>query len=38
MESTFYFYYGMVEQWLIANGAKKKTETIAFEELPDGYW
>jgi len=24
MDSTFYFYYGITQQWLLANGQKKK--------------
>ncbi|MCL2248677.1 MAG: hypothetical protein FWC13_05360 [Oscillospiraceae bacterium] len=24
MNSNLYFYYGMVQQWLLANGAKRK--------------
>jgi hypothetical protein len=42
MDSTFYFYYGVVEQWLLANGAKKKQDTpikkLTFDQLPDGFW
>jgi len=49
MESTFYFYYGNVQQWLIVNGAKRKGKPAAaevveerkiltFDQLPDGYW
>lgn len=44
MDSTFYFYYGVVEQWLLANGAEKKPEykperkVVTFDQLPDGFW
>jgi len=40
MESTFYFYYGVVEQWLLAHGAKKKKEieAVTFDQLPEGFW
>jgi len=48
MESTFYFYYGNVQQWLIANGAKRKSKPttqkkeerkmLTLDQLPDGYW
>ena len=27
MDSTFYYYYGLMEQHLLANGAKRKTRT-----------
>ena len=46
MDSTFYFYFGIAQQWLIANGAKRKTvkpdagerKLFTFDQLPDGYW
>jgi len=46
MDSNFYFYYGMAQQWLLANGAKRKEEKDKkepikvkyFDELPPGYW
>ena len=45
MDSTFYFYYGVVEQWLLANGAEKKetevrqkSKKVYFDELPNGFW
>jgi len=49
MNTTFYFYFGLMQQWLIANGAKRReieTETqekqerklLTFDQLPDGYW
>jgi len=46
MDSTFYFYFGVAQQWAINNGAKRKdvpVETTAkkvmtFDQLPDGYW
>ena len=47
MDSNFYFYYGIAQQWLIANGAKRKegdageNEPIKikyFDDLPDGIW
>ena len=46
MDSTFYFYFGIAQQWLIANGAKRKTvkaetgerKLLTFDQLPDGYW
>jgi len=44
MDSTFYFYYGVVEQWLITHGAKEKKyerktpKKVTFDQLPIGYW
>ena len=49
MDSTFYFYYGNVQQWLIASGSKRKSKPAAeakkeerkiltFDQLPEGYW
>jgi len=47
MDSTFNFYFGIYQQWLISNGAKRKTvsvtkpeerEILTFDQLPDGYW
>jgi len=47
MDSTFYFYFGISQQWLIANGAKRKAtkhaeagelKLLTFDQLPDGYW
>jgi len=46
MDSTFYFYYGNAEQWLLANGAKqqhaeRENEPIKvkyFDDLPKGFW
>ena len=46
MNSNLYFYYGIAQQWLLANGAKKKDsdsekEPIKvkyFDDLPDGAW
>lgn len=50
MDSNFYFYYGMAQQWLIANGAKKKHDKDTdvdkkepikiryFDDLPKGVW
>jgi len=42
MDATFYFYYGVVEQWLLANGAEKKItrepKKVTFDQLPNGYW
>ena len=46
MDSNFYFYYGMAQQWLIANGAKRKEEKAEdapikvkyFDDLPRGLW
>ena len=50
MDSNLYFYYGIAQQWLLANGAKskatdnkseKKQEPVKvkyFDELPKGYW
>ena len=47
MDSNLYFYYGMVQQWLLANGAKKKESDEShkepikiryFDDLPAGAW
>ena len=48
MDSNFYYYFGLAEQWLISNGAKKEnaaekgenepTKVRYFDELPKGYW
>jgi hypothetical protein len=49
MDTTFYFYFGLVQQWLIANGVKQRETVIVqeekqerklltFDQLPDGYW
>ena len=46
MDSTFYFYFGVAQQWSIANGAKRKIRLVQagerkllkFDQLPDGYW
>jgi len=46
MDSTFYFYIGVVQQWLLANGAKRREapadnterKLLTFDQLPDGYW
>jgi len=50
MNSNFYFYYGVAQQWLLANGAKKKSATENdkdenkpikvryFDDLPKGVW
>ena len=48
MDSNFYFYYGVAQQWLLANGAKKKGDTNNsenepvkvkyFDDIPDGIW
>jgi len=48
MDSNFYFYYGVAQQWLLANGAKRKDsmedtdkEPIKiryFDDLPAGAW
>jgi len=48
MDSNFYFYYGVAQQWLLANGAKRKESTAEkekepikiryFDDLPKGVW
>jgi hypothetical protein len=46
MDSNFYFYYGVAQQWLLANGAKKKEsekenkpiKVKYFDDLPSGVW
>lgn len=48
MDSTMYFYYGVAQQWLLANGAtKKEAENVSenkpvkikyFDDLPAGAW
>jgi len=50
MESNFYFYYGVAQEWLIANGAKRKKDSDTdenenkpikvqyFDDLPSGVW
>jgi len=46
MDSNFYFYFGMAQQWLLANGAKKKDaekekepmKVKYFDDLPGGVW
>jgi len=47
MDSTYYFYFGVVHQWLLSRGAKRKEKpaetaeerkVITFGELPEGYW
>jgi len=46
MDSTFYFYYGIVQHWLLSNGGvkrkkvrqEKKEKVYTFDQLPDGYW
>jgi len=46
LDSTFYYYYGLVEQWLLAHGTKRKEKiqskeerkVLTFDELPEGFW
>ena len=43
MDSNFYFYHGMAQQWLLANGAKKKNDNEPIkvryhDDLPKGVW
>ena len=44
MDSTFYFFFGVTQQWLIANGAKRKAKRgeiqklLTFDQLPGEYW
>ncbi|MCL2215766.1 MAG: hypothetical protein FWB91_01970 [Defluviitaleaceae bacterium] len=49
MDSTFYFYFGLFQQWLLSNGAnrreveattpeKQERKILTFDQLPDGYW
>jgi len=50
MNSNLYFYYGVAQQWLLANGAKRKDtdnnsekenkpiKVKYFDDLPSGVW
>jgi hypothetical protein len=42
MSSTLYFYFGMMEQWALANGAKRKNRSepnaLTFDQLPKDFW
>ena len=48
MNSNFYFYYGIAQEWLLVNGAKRRNsdddeenEPIKvryFDDLPSGVW
>ncbi|MCL2197315.1 MAG: hypothetical protein FWB80_00170 [Defluviitaleaceae bacterium] len=49
MDNTFYFYYGIVQEWLRENGATPEQSTTTtqqeqprqiytFDQLPKGYW
>jgi len=48
MDSNFYFYFGVAQQWLLANGAKRRNGTASsdkepirikyFDDMPKGAW
>jgi len=50
MSSNMYFYFGIAQEWLLANGAKRKNDVFSsdneiqpikvkyFDDLPAGSW
>jgi len=45
MDSTFYFYYGIYQQWLLFNGSspsptteEAKVKNVTLDEIPESFW